>query len=180
MSATFTMPPAKRALHKILLSTAQLGSEDMAELRIGVDKILCRHCCQRQPTKTPAIWVFACFMRLSNRKNSELLTRHSVRAALVVAFMILAAPARADLVFFESGRALSVKSYVVEGDSLVLTLRTGGQIVCERAVITRIEPDEVPYPEPEPEPDPTPPAAPVVSVSPAIITPYGEPSPLLL
>ena len=64
--------------------------------------------------------------------------------------MILAAPARAELVFFESGRALSVKSYAVEGDSLVLTLRTGGQIICERAVITRIEPDEVPYPEPEP------------------------------
>ncbi len=34
----FTLPPAKRSLHKILLSTAQLGVEDIAELRIGVDK----------------------------------------------------------------------------------------------------------------------------------------------
>ena len=34
----FTLPPARRSLHKIQLSTAQLGSEDMAELRIGVDK----------------------------------------------------------------------------------------------------------------------------------------------
>jgi len=63
----------------------------------------------------------------------------------------VAAPARAELVFFESGRSLSVKSYAIEGDSLVLTLRSGGQIVCERAVITRIEPDEVPYPEPAAE-----------------------------
>jgi hypothetical protein len=34
----FMLPPAQRSLHKILLSSAQLGSEDMAELRIGVDK----------------------------------------------------------------------------------------------------------------------------------------------
>jgi len=34
----FMLPPARRSLHKIQLSTAQLGSEDMAELRIGVDK----------------------------------------------------------------------------------------------------------------------------------------------
>jgi hypothetical protein len=34
----FMLPPADRVLHKIPLSAAQLGSEDMAELRIAVDK----------------------------------------------------------------------------------------------------------------------------------------------
>jgi hypothetical protein len=71
-------------------------------------------------------------------------------AALIIGVLAAAAPARAELVFFESGRALSVKSHSIEGDSLVLTLRSGGQIVCERSVIARIEPDEVPYPEPTP------------------------------
>jgi hypothetical protein len=105
------------------------------------------------------------------------MTRRTFRAvALLLAFLGLAPPARAELVFFESGRALSVKSYAVDGDSLVLTLRTGGQIICERAVITRIEPDEVPYPEPAPEPEREPaPAAAVDPVVPAdTVTPYGD------
>jgi soluble lytic murein transglycosylase-like protein len=100
--------------------------------------------------------------------------RHAVHAAaLAVGFLlVLAVPARAELVFFESGRALSVKSYAVQGDSLVLTLRTGGQVICERAVITRIEPDEVPYPEPEPEATAAVIVAPVVTAEP--VTPYGD------
>jgi soluble lytic murein transglycosylase-like protein len=63
-----------------------------------------------------------------------------------------AAPARAELVFFASGRSLSVKAHRIDGDSLVLTLRSGGEVICERSVITRIAPDEVPYPEPQPAP----------------------------
>jgi soluble lytic murein transglycosylase-like protein len=70
-----------------------------------------------------------------------------------------AAPAHAELVFFASGRSLSVKGHRVDGDSLVLTLRSGGEVICERSVITRIAPDEVPYPEPQPVAAP---AAPVV------------------
>ena len=93
---------------------------------------------------------------------------------LAIAFVALAAPARAELVFFASGRALSVKSYAIDGDSLVLTLRTGGQIICERAVIARIEPDEVPYPEPEPEPRPQSAIVAAPVASPAPITPYGD------
>jgi len=104
--------------------------------------------------------------------------RHAIHSlvpalAALVTVLALAAPARADLVYFESGRALSVKSYVVEGDSLVLTLRSGGQVICERTVITRIEPDEVPYPEPEPERAAAVVAAPVVSL-PSPVTPYGD------
>ena len=43
--------------------------------------------------------------------------------------------------------ALSVKKYRVEGENLVLTLRSGGEISCSGELIARIEPDEVQYPE---------------------------------
>jgi soluble lytic murein transglycosylase-like protein len=63
--------------------------------------------------------------------------------------------ARADLVFFASGRAMSVAAARLEGESIVLRLRGGGEIQCPRTLISRIEPDEVPYPE-EAESGPTP------------------------
>jgi hypothetical protein len=72
-------------------------------------------------------------------------------ASVLLSVMAMARPARADLVFFSTGRSMSVKSYRIDGDSLVLTLRGGGEIVCDRAGVARIEPDEVPYPEPEVE-----------------------------
>jgi soluble lytic murein transglycosylase-like protein len=75
-----------------------------------------------------------------------------MRTRLLVLFMLCSAStARAELVFFATGRSLSVKSHRTEGASLVLTLRSGGEIVCEPSLIVRIAPDEVPYPEPEPE-----------------------------
>jgi hypothetical protein len=76
-----------------------------------------------------------------------------MRTRLVVLFLLCSAStARAELAFFATGRTLSVKSHRIEGTSLVLTLRNGGEIVCEPSVIVRFAPDEVPYPEPEPEP----------------------------
>src|SRR4051812_6446278 len=89
-------------------------------------------------------------------------------AGVLLGFLSSAAPARADLVFFSSGRNLSVKSYQVDGNQLVLKLRTGGEITCDRASIARIEPDEVPYPEPEPEPQVAV-AAPPAAVPPAAV-----------
>jgi transglycosylase-like protein with SLT domain len=72
-------------------------------------------------------------------------------AAAVSGLLLLAwaAPARAELVFFSSGRSLSVKAHRSEGAQLVLELRGGGEIVCDPSAIVRIAPDEVPYPEPE-------------------------------
>ncbi|HEV3139831.1 MAG TPA: lytic transglycosylase domain-containing protein [Vicinamibacterales bacterium] len=81
--------------------------------------------------------------------------------------VLLALPARAELVYFANGRTISIKSHRVEGASLVLTLRAGGEIVCEPSAIARIAPDEVPYPEETPAPAP----APLVA-APAV--PYGE------
>jgi soluble lytic murein transglycosylase-like protein len=69
-----------------------------------------------------------------------------------VSLVASAAPARAEIVFFQTGRTLSVKSHRAEGASVVLVLRNGGEIVCEPSLIARFAPDEVPYPEPEPEP----------------------------
>jgi len=72
------------------------------------------------------------------------------RRAVFIALscVCLAAPARAELVYFATGRTLNVKSHRTEGGSLVLTLRGGGEVVCDPAHIARIEPDEAPYPEP--------------------------------
>jgi hypothetical protein len=90
-------------------------------------------------------------------------------STVLLGVLAFALPAHAELIFFSTGRSVSVKSHRIDGDSLVLTLRGGGEIVCERSGIARIEPDEVPYPEPEA-------AAPAMSVS-SIETaeaPYGE------
>ena len=71
---------------------------------------------------------------------------------LVGLFFTVAAAGSADaeIVFFSTGRTLNVKEHRTEGDSLVLALRGGGEIVCNRELIVSIEPDEVPYPELEP------------------------------
>jgi hypothetical protein len=91
-----------------------------------------------------------------------------------VVIMLSAWPAHAELVFFASGRSLSVKGHHTEGDSLVLVLRGGGEIVCEPSVIARIAPDEVPYPEPEEASGIQP--GPEVSAQPdaAALSPYAE------
>ena len=70
---------------------------------------------------------------------------------MVVGLLVLSCAgteARAELVFMASGRSLSVRAARLYGEQLVLTLRDGGEIVCDRSLVTRIAPDEVPYPEP--------------------------------
>jgi len=69
--------------------------------------------------------------------------------AVGTAVLACAAPAHAELVFFSTGRTMSIKSHRVDGDALVLTLRSGGEIVCDASAVARFAPDEVPYPEPE-------------------------------
>jgi hypothetical protein len=68
---------------------------------------------------------------------------------IALSFLGVAIPARAEVVYFATGRTLNVKEHRTDGDSLVLTLRSGGEVVCQAALITRITPDEAPYPEPE-------------------------------
>jgi hypothetical protein len=63
--------------------------------------------------------------------------------------LLTAMPASAEIVFLTSGRTLSVKSHRVEGDSIVLTLRSGGEVTCAKNLIEKITADEVPYIEPD-------------------------------
>jgi transglycosylase-like protein with SLT domain len=58
-----------------------------------------------------------------------------------------ATPASAELVFFQSGRAMSVRAIRSENDGIVLQLRSGGDIQCDQGLIVRVEPDEVEYPD---------------------------------
>jgi soluble lytic murein transglycosylase-like protein len=88
--------------------------------------------------------------------------------AVIAVLLVSAVPARAELAFFQSGRSLSIKEHRVDGTTLVLTLRNGGQIVCEASTIDHFAPDEVPYPEPEPTP------APQVILTTSTAVPYGE------
>jgi Transglycosylase SLT domain len=61
---------------------------------------------------------------------------------------VSAGSASAELVYLTSGRTLSVRSHRIDGDAIVLMLRGGGDVTCDRAMVERIEPDEVPHPEP--------------------------------
>jgi soluble lytic murein transglycosylase-like protein len=81
-------------------------------------------------------------------------TLPTIRHAAVVAVCAIggvvanAAPASADLVTFATGRTMSVKAHRQEGDTLVLSLRGGGEMTVDASLVTAIGPDEVPYPEP--------------------------------
>lgn len=81
------------------------------------------------------------------------MTSPTTRVPWLVLLVLLAvvgasAPARAELVYFENGRTISVKASRVEGEALIVTLRSGGEIAFDRDLIAHIDEDEVPYPEP--------------------------------
>jgi transglycosylase-like protein with SLT domain len=94
----------------------------------------------------------------------------------LLALLATAVPASAEIVFLTSGRSLSVKSHKVDGESVVLTLRSGGQVTCEKSLIEKIEADEVPYLEPEaPKAEETSGGGPVQQGRSLLDgTPYGE------
>jgi soluble lytic murein transglycosylase-like protein len=61
---------------------------------------------------------------------------------------------------------MSVKEHRMENGSLVLVLRSGGEVVCDPSVVTGIGPDETPYPEP--------PAAPAGAAKATLAAPSDE------
>jgi soluble lytic murein transglycosylase-like protein len=83
----------------------------------------------------------------------------------MLACLAAAAPARAELAFFAGGDTMSIKGHRLDGESLVLSLRSGGEIVCDPSLVVRFAPDEVPYPEAE--------AAVVAAVPTLDAVPYG-------
>jgi soluble lytic murein transglycosylase-like protein len=98
-------------------------------------------------------------------------------AAALFALLTAVAPASAEMVFLSSGRTLSVKGHRVDGDHIVLTLRSGGEVTCDKDLISRFEPDEVPYLDPDAAKAQEPRAAqPPVDQDETLLdgTPYGE------
>ena len=66
-------------------------------------------------------------------------------------FAGLALPASAEIVHLTSKRTLSIKSHRVDGNLITLVLRGGGEVTCDKSLIEKIVPDEVPYVEAEEE-----------------------------
>ena len=73
---------------------------------------------------------------------------------LALVWVVTAVPASAEIVVLSSKRTLSVKSHRIDGDSIVLTLRCGGEVTCDKSLIEKILPDEVPHPEPQAQAEP--------------------------
>ena len=69
-------------------------------------------------------------------------------AAVALILIGCASQAQAEIVFLTSGRSVSVKGHRADGDRIILTLRTGGEVTCDKSLIDKILPDEVPYQEP--------------------------------
>jgi len=71
----------------------------------------------------------------------------------ILAALVLFTPsiASAEILVFTTGRTMSVASSRLDNDRLVVTLRDGGEASFPRALIARVDQDEVPYPSPAPE-----------------------------
>ena len=100
----------------------------------------------------------------------------SRRLASIAVFTLVlgtALPVRAEIVYLSSKKTISIQSHRIEGDSIVLTLRGGGEVTCDKSLIEKIVPDEVPYVDPK-----APQEAREISqdVDPNLLdrTPYGE------
>jgi hypothetical protein len=93
-------------------------------------------------------------------------------AAFALAF---ASPAAAEIAVLGSGQTLSIKSHrLIEGDRIVLQLRNGGEITCDKSLVEKILPDEVPYKDPEQTPAPAANSIVPDLVGPVEMGPYGE------
>jgi soluble lytic murein transglycosylase-like protein len=68
----------------------------------------------------------------------------------VAAFALLctAGTASAEIVLLTSGSTLSIKSHRFEGDTVILQMRNGGEVTCDKNLVEKILADEVPYEEP--------------------------------
>jgi soluble lytic murein transglycosylase-like protein len=96
----------------------------------------------------------------------------TARGFLVLTAMVALSvvPARAEIVFFNNGRNMSIESHRADGDTVVMQMRGGGEMTMDASLIASIEPDEVPHPAPAAvakELDvPPPPPVPAVRIEP--------------
>lgn len=73
------------------------------------------------------------------------LSTRSVTVAMTVALSATAVPASAEIVHLTSGRTVNVAAHRFEGDMIVLTLRSGGEMSMPRTLVQRVAEDEVPW-----------------------------------
>jgi hypothetical protein len=66
--------------------------------------------------------------------------------ALLLLVKPAVAPASAELALLTTGRTLAITGHEFQGDRVVLHLPNGGQIICARSLIVRIEADYAPPP----------------------------------
>ncbi len=97
----------------------------------------------------------------------------TVRLAIATCVLVAAGSsfASAEIVFMTSGSIISVKKHASIGESVVLTLRSGGEVTLDKSLIEKIVPDEVEHPEPAPpasEQAQTPQTAPTVTPGPGL------------
>ena len=107
----------------------------------------------------------------------------TARLVLLAFFLVVrpaAAPASAELVLFTTGRTMAVSGHAFEGTRVVLYLPTGGEIVCDRSLIVRIEPDPAPVPLVQAVAAPPPlPARPFAEIINAVSVRHGVPPALV-
>jgi soluble lytic murein transglycosylase-like protein len=72
----------------------------------------------------------------------RVIIRRAVIAVVGALAVLWPAAARAELVRFTTGRVMSVASCRFDGDTIVMTLREGGEIRAPRAVVADVTPDE--------------------------------------
>lgn len=73
------------------------------------------------------------------------LSTRSVTVAMTVALSATVVPASAEIVHLTSGRTVNVAAHRFEGDMIVLTLRSGGEMSMPRTLVQRVAEDEVPW-----------------------------------
>ena len=96
--------------------------------------------------------------------------------AVAAVTLVFAGPASAEIAVLGSGQTLSIKGHrLIDGDRIVLQLRSGGEVTCDKTLIEKILPDEVPFKEPEQAPVATA-VAPAAGdlADPMEMGPYGE------
>ena len=106
----------------------------------------------------------------------------AARWALLVSFLVVrpaAAPASAEIVLLTTGRTLAISGHVFEGDRVVLYLPNGGEIVCDRSLIVRIEPDAAPAPPVQVVGEAPPPFRPFAEIIDAVSVRHGVDSALV-
>jgi membrane-bound lytic murein transglycosylase B len=81
-------------------------------------------------------------------KNKERARRYAlVLLVFCISYFVFPSEARADIVVFKNGRTMSVKSCVLEAGTATMRLRDGGEVTFPASIVSRVDPDEVPYPE---------------------------------